>query len=103
MAQTYSFSVDTADLGKTAQHIKDKTEQYNKDITRLYSELEAMTTTQWKGVASETYRERLNGYKEEFTKLHSLLTTFAESLLTKKANYESTETSIKDAASSLPR
>jgi len=95
------FTVTTERLDEAANFIKEKTAQYNSDIAKLYSELEAMTSAQWKGVASETFRAKIESYRGEFEELKTVLNQFADTLTTKSKNYSSTENSITNAVSSL--
>ena len=101
MATTKGFTVTTERLDEAAQYIKDKTERYNSDVQRLYSETEAMTSTMWKGVASETYRTKLESYRGDFESMKSALNQFAENLLVKSKNYIGTENNTTNAAQRL--
>ncbi len=101
MALSNGFTVTTERLDEAAQYIKDKTSQYNSDITKLYSELDAMTSTQWRGTASDTFRAKIEGYREEFNQLKSALDQYAEAVLTKSKNYVNTENSVTSAAQGL--
>lgn len=98
---TNGFTVTTEKLDEAAQQIKDRTAQYASDIQKLYMELEAMTANQWKGVASETLRAKIEGYREEFEKLRTCLEQYADNVLTKSKNYSATEDSITSAAQSI--
>ena len=95
------FTVTTERLDESAGYIRDKTTQYNNDINKLYSELEAMTSSAWTGVASETYRSKIEGYKGEFEQLRTTLNNFADLLGNEAKNYVSTENNITSAAQSL--
>lgn len=101
MPQSNGFTVTTERLDEAANYIKDKTSQYDSDIKKLYSEIEAMTSSQWKGVASETFRAKIESYRGEFEQLKTILDQYAENLLTKSKNYTSTENSVTSAAQNL--
>jgi len=101
MAISNGFTVTTERLDEAAQYIKEKTAQYNSDITKLYSELEAMTSNQWKGVASDAFRSKIESYREEFNQMKSILDQYAENMLTKSKNYVNTENNVTNAAQSL--
>lgn len=100
MAPT-GFTVTTERLDEASQFIKDKTSQYNTDITKLYSELDAMTSNEWRGVASETFKARIDSYHDEFNNLKTILDQFADNLKVKSQNYVSTENNVASAAQSI--
>ncbi len=101
MANVKKFSVKTENLDEAARYIKDETKKYNNNITKLYSEAQAMTTSAWKGVASQEFRTKLEGYRKEFEELGKLLDEFSETLKTQAKNYSTTETNIANAAKRL--
>lgn len=101
MANVKKFSVKTESLDEAACYIKDETKQYNNNITKLYSETQAMTTSAWKGVASQEFRTKLESYRKEFEELGKELDKFADTLKIQAKNYSTTETNITNAAKRL--
>lgn len=101
MAQTNGFTVTTEQLDKAANEIKNKTAQYDADVKRLYTEVENLASAQWKGIASDAFRAKVEGYRPDFEELKTALEQFAESLLTKSKNYSNTENALTSAAQSL--
>lgn len=101
MANATGFTVTTERLDEASAYIKEKTTQYNTDVQKLYSEAEGLTASAWTGVASDTFRQKLESYRSDFEALKSSLTQFAEALATKSGNYSKTETNITSNASAL--
>ena len=101
MANVKKFSVKTESLDEAARYIKDETQKYNNNIKKLYSEAQAMTTSAWKGIASQEFRTKLESYRKEFEELGKELDKFADALKTQSKNYSTTETNIANAARRL--
>lgn len=101
MANATGFTVITERLDEAATYIKEKTMQYNTDIQKLYSEADGLTSSAWTGVASDTFRQKLESYRSDFDALKTSLTQFADALSTKSGNYTKTENSVTSNASAL--
>lgn len=101
MPNASGFTVTTERLDDAAAYIKDKTAQYNTDITKLYSESESLTAGAWKGVASDTFRSKLESYRGDFEELKSMLDKFADVLTKQAKNYDTTETNVTSNAQGL--
>jgi len=95
------WEVTTERLENSAQIIEDKTRAYNTEWNKLYTEIENLKSAQWKGIASDTFNKKLEGYRNDFEEMSTILTSYVEFLRSAAKNYETTENTLKDEAESL--
>lgn len=101
MAGITGFTVTTERLDEAANRIQEKTENYGRDIEKLYSEANSLTSGAWTGIASEEFRKKLESYRGEFDSLKTSLTQFSEDLKTQSVNYNKTEDNVASSARAL--
>lgn len=99
MAQ--QWKVTTEQLKSGANKLTEEINSYNTEWKRLYTESDSLTGQGWQGEASTAFRQKLETYKNDFEQLEATLKSFVEFLNTAAQRYETTENSIKDAASQL--
>lgn len=95
------WAVTTERLQSSATVIEEKTAKYNTEWAKLYTELQNLKSAQWQGIASETFNDKLEGYRNDFEDMSNVLLSYAAFLRSTATNYEKTEESLKDAASNL--
>lgn len=95
------WAVETEKLESSAQVIEEKTAQYNSEWEKLYTELENLRSAQWKGIASDTFNSKLEGYRNDFEAMSEVLLSYAEFLKSAANSYKNTEDSLNDAAGNL--
>lgn len=96
-----TWSVDTEQLSTTATTLGGKIDDYKAEYEKLYTELEALTGSDWKSAASEVLSKKLEEYRTVLSEVADTLTTFQTNLTTAKTNYENADEAVKNAASSL--
>ena len=96
-----AWAVTTEKLTTSATVIEEKTNRYHAEYEKLYTEVQNLKATQWQGVASDTFNQKLDSYRSTFEDLEKVLLNFVEDLRTRAKNYEVTEDSITDGANSL--
>lgn len=101
MAGNTEFIVTTERLNEAANHIQEKTNSYNSDIQKLYSEANSLTSGAWTGIASDEFRKKLESYRSEFDSLKSNLLQFSDALKEKANNYDKTEDNVANNARAL--
>lgn len=94
------FTANTAEIRKSAQTIEDKTQQYNTEWAKIYTEIENLRV-EWEGESSETFNTQLEGYRNDFQELANILNDYAEFLITTATKIEQTEEALKSSASQL--
>lgn len=95
------WEVTTERLIESAAIIEEKTAKYNEEWAKLYAEVESLKATKWKGIASDTFNERLEGYRMTFQEMSKVIEGYVEFLRNAAGNYVKTEESLKDSASTL--
>ena len=95
------WAVTTERLVSSADVIQEKTARYNSEWAKLYTELQSLKSSQWQGIASDTFNSKLEAYRNDFEEMSKVLLEYANYLKTAAENYVKTEEAIKDAASNL--
>ena len=95
------WAVTTERLKASADFIEDKTAKYNSEWAKLYAEIQNLKSSQWKGIASDTFNAKLEAYRNDFEELAKVLTSYVSYLRSAADNYEKKEQEIKDAAENL--
>ncbi|ETT13422.1 type VII secretion system target protein [Fusobacterium sp. CM21] len=95
------WSVTTEKLVSSANVIEEKTGKYRAEWQKLYTELQNLRSAQWKGVASDTFNDKLEGYRNDFQAMEDVLKQYAGFLKSAADSYTKTENSLKDAAGNL--
>ena len=96
-----NWAVTTEQLVASSAKLEDKTARYNSEWAKLYTELQSLKSTQWQGIASDTFNSKLEAYRNDFEEMSKVLMEYAQYLKTAADNYVKTEEAIKDAASNL--
>lgn len=95
------WAVETEKLTSSAGKIEDETGRYNGEWNKLYSEVQSLRSANWTGEASETFNQRLEGYRNDFQQMEEALKAYAEFLKTAAKSYEQTENNLKEQAGNL--
>lgn len=95
------WSVTTERLVASSNVIEEKTARYNSEWAKLYTELQSLKSSQWQGIASDTFNAKLEAYRNDFEEMSKVLLEYATYLKTAAENYVKTEEALKDAASNL--
>ena len=80
-----NFQVDLTALTSTAANIETRANEYKQIYERLYTEVRAMGGN-WQGKDNQAFVSQINGFKDDFERMHKLLLDFAA--LIKEANRE---------------
>ena len=95
------WSVTTERLVGSAGIIEEKTAKYNSEWAKLYSEIQNLKSSQWQGVASDTFNAKIEAYRNDFEEMAKVLLSYATYLRGAAENYVKTEEALKDAAGNL--
>ncbi|MBS4967286.1 MAG: WXG100 family type VII secretion target [Lachnospiraceae bacterium] len=95
------WSVTTERLKQSANVIEEKKGKYDTEWQKLYTEVQNLKSSQWQGIASDTFNQKLESYRDEFEELSKVLQSYHDFLETSAEQYEKTEEAVKDAANSL--
>lgn len=99
MASTI-FDVTPEELEASAGRIESKTSEFTKAYNSIYTAVSDLRVT-YKGEASDTFNQRIEGYKNDFTAAEKTLKNYVQFLREYAAKMRSTESDIKSRASTL--
>lgn len=97
-----SWSVKTEKLKASAKAVEDKTQLFEKEWKKLYSEVSNLKTKQWNGIASDTFNTKIDNYKSNFENVTKILREYANALAKIADDYEKTEEKNNEDAGKLP-
>ena len=80
MAGARFVSMTPGEVKGQSAKLLDETEQFKDKVTRLYSEVNDLTSAAWQGVASRAFRAHVDNRREIFNRLDATLRNFCEFL-----------------------
>lgn len=98
MART--IQVTPEQLESTASRIESLAADYKTQYDQLYSETNAMATT-WSGKDNVAFINQIDGFKDDFAKMHALMLSYADFLRTSAKAYRETQDNIVTEARRL--
>ena len=96
-----AWSVETEKLASSANVMDGKIARYNAEWAKLYTEVENLKSSQWKGIASDAFNSKLESYRNDFEELGKVLNSYRDFLTSAAERYAKTEDAVKDAAGNL--
>lgn len=99
MASTV-FDVTPEDLESSASKVEGKATEFTKAYTSIYTAVSDLRIT-YKGEASDTFNQRIEGYKNDFTAADKALAKYVAFLREYAGKMKNTENDLKSKASSL--
>ena len=94
------IKVTPALLVSTASRIESLASDYKKQYDLMYSETGAMAA-EWGGKDNLAFIEQISGFKDDFEKMRSLMTSYADFLRKSAKSYSDTQTTIVNNAKRL--
>lgn len=95
------WTVETEKLVAAATILEGKIGEYKTQWEKLYTEVENLKSSKWKGIASDTFNTQIEGYRNDFQALYNTLVSFKDFLNNAAKKYEGTENAVKEAAGNL--
>lgn len=99
MASTI-FDVTPEELEASATKIETKTGEFTKAYNSIYTAVSDLRVN-YKGEASDTFNQRIEGYKNDFTAAEKALKNYVQFLRGYAAEMRHTENELKGKASAL--
>lgn len=99
MANT-TFDVTPEELEAAAARIETKTGEFTRIYNSIYTAVSDLRVT-YKGEASDTFNQRIEGYKNDFTAAEKALKNYVQFLREYAAEMKRTENELKGKASAL--
>lgn len=98
MART--IIVDPAKLEAAASQIDAQAADYKKIYEQLFTEVGAMSSA-WQGADNIAFTNQIEGFRDDFTAMYTLMTQYSEFLKNSAATYTATQQEIVSAAKRL--
>lgn len=95
------WSITTESVKQSAERVKELITKYETEYGKLYTEVEALRSSKWKGTASDTFNTKLESYRESLDNLRDVLNSYYEFMVSAANHYEKVEDSIRESAETL--
>lgn len=95
-----NFDVTPEELETSANKIEGKTSEFTKAYNSIYTAVSDLRVT-FKGEASDTFNQRVEGYKNDFSAAEKALKEYVQFLREYATKIKGTENEIKSKASAL--
>lgn len=87
--------VSTEEIKSVAKSIETLADNYHTEFTDLYKIVDSLASTGvWNGVDNVAYVEKINGFKDDFARMESLMRQYAAFLTNAANGYKTTQTHI---------
>ena len=95
-----NIQVTPEQLESTASRIEALAAEYKNQYEQLYSETNAMAST-WSGKDNVAFTDQITGFKDDFTKMHTLMMQYADFLRKSAKAYRETQDTVVSEARKL--
>lgn len=96
-----SIKVDTAEVRRIAGEVDEVATNYESKYNNLLNSISTFTSSDWKGDDANKFREKAEGFRNDFIKMKNLMNEYATTLRQFATNYEETQERIKQQAQGL--
>ena len=97
---TRTIQVTPEQLESTAGRIESLAADYKAQYDQLYSETNAMAST-WSGTDNVAFVQQIDGFKDDFAKMHTLMLNYADFLRKSAKAYRDTQDTVVSEARKL--
>ncbi|OPY59244.1 MAG: hypothetical protein A4E55_00297 [Pelotomaculum sp. PtaU1.Bin035] len=94
------FKVEPQRLNNSAKVINDKVSEYNREVAGIYSAIDNLAV-EWKGQTSDTFKQQIEGYRNDFDKIAEILTGYSNMLVKAATKYDTTDSKLAGDAKRL--
>ena len=95
------WSVTTESVKKSSERIGELVDKYQTEYEKLYTEVQALRSAKWTGIASDTFNKKLEEYKTAFEELRDVMNNYQEFLKNAAEHYEQVEDRLQEEAGNL--
>lgn len=96
-----SILVTPENLRAQAAKVDNKAAEYYNRYRSLLSDVENFTSSDWTGEDANAFRQKVQGFEPDFSKMKELMEQYASFLRQAAANYQNTQENIKNTISGL--
>lgn len=87
--------ISTEEVKRVAKSIETLADSYHTEFVDLYKIVDSLASTgAWNGVDNVAYVEQINGFKDDFANMESLMRQYAAFLTNAAEGYKTTQTHI---------
>ncbi len=86
-----SITVNTQTLNLKAGEVDAKAADYMSHYEALLNDVENLTTSDWQGEDATAFRNQVEGFREDFQKMKSLMSDYADFLREAASKYDSVQ------------
>lgn len=95
-----SIRVEPARLEAAAGKIDNQAAEYKKLYEQLYTEVDSMSSA-WQGADNLAFTSQIEGFRDDFNAMYTLMTQYAEFLKNSAASYRETQNEVVTQAKKL--
>lgn len=92
--------VETSQLDTASSKVSDLARNYEEEYTKLYKLIGELQSS-WAGKDNTAYTAQIEGFKDDFQKMHGLMVEYSEFLSKTAKKYRETQEQVKNDASKL--
>lgn len=96
-----SILVTPENLKKKATEVDSKASDYYKEYQNLLADVQNFTSSDWTGEDATAFRNKVEGFEPDFSKMKQLMEEYASFLRQAATNYENTQSNIKSTIAGL--
>lgn len=96
-----SILVTPENLKKKASEVDTKAAEYYKEYQNLIADIQNFTSTDWTGEDATLFRQKVEGFESDFSKMKQLMEEYATFLRQAATNYVNTQGNVKNSIAGL--
>lgn len=96
-----SIQVTTENLTSEAERIENLATDYYNQYEALFQDVDTLTSTDWVGDEASAFKNQIEGFREDFSRMKQKMDEYANFLRTAAKNYEETQQHSIDTIKSL--
>lgn len=96
-----SILVTPENLNNQANKVDGKASEYYNKYRSLLAEVQEFTSTDWTGEDANAFRQKVQNFEADFTKMKELMEQYATFLRQAAKNYQNTQDNIKNSIAGL--
>lgn len=89
-----SIQVTTESLRAKAAEVESKANDYLSDYSNLLNDVATLTSSDWKGADADAFLNQIEGFREDFQKMKTLMDEYAQFMRTASINYDDTQSNV---------
>ncbi len=96
-----SITVTTENLRTKAGEVDSKAAEYMNHYESLLNDVATLTSTDWQGEDANAFKEQVEGFRQDFQKMKTLMEEYAIFLRDAATQYDNTQSNLINTIKSL--